>query len=105
MLRLILGDSFAQIQVQSSYQFEFKSLKHFHPLMISKPFIFEYIHPKHGFRLPTARWGTFTTYAGHVVSVDLGTHLQLLTLSEMLILLGELNNLFESSGWHWFSVY
>ena len=99
VLKLTLGDSFAQMQSQSSYQFDFKSLEHFQPLVIGKPFIFEYTHIKHGFSLPPGLFGAFTTYAGHVVSADLGPHLRYLTLSEMLILLEELKNLFESSGW------
>jgi hypothetical protein len=105
IIKFALGDSFEQMQSQSSYSFNMKTLDHFQPLIITKPFIFKYTRQEKNFTLPPGLFMGITLYDKHVTSVEVFPHLRYINLEEMLILLRTLQQLFEQSGWQVSHIY
>jgi hypothetical protein len=99
LIHFALGDSFEQMQSQSSYSFQMKTLDHFQPLIITKPFIFKYTRQEKSLTLPPGLFMGITLYDKHVTSVDVFPHLRYINLEELLTLLRTLQQLFEQSGW------
>lgn len=99
IIKLTLDDSFDRLQSQSSYDFGVKSLGNIELLVVAKPFIFKYIHPKYGFTLPPGLFLGISLDNKHVTSVDAFPHLRSINLEEMLTLLRTLQQLFEQSNW------
>ncbi|NJO14971.1 MAG: hypothetical protein HC877_04255 [Thioploca sp.] len=105
IIKLTLDDSFDRLQSQSSYDFGVKSLGNIELLVVAKPFIFKYIHPKYGFILPPGLFLGISLDNKHVTSVDVFPHLRYINMEEMLTLLRTLQQLFEQSGWQVSHVY
>lgn len=105
IIKFALGDSFEQMQSQSSYSFNMKTLDHFQPLIITNPFMFKYTRQENSFTLPPGLFMGITLYDKHVTSVDVFPHLRYINLEETLALLRTLQQLFETSGWQVFHTY
>jgi hypothetical protein len=105
IIKFTLGDSFEQMQSQSSYSFNMKTLDHFQPLIITKPFIFKYTRQDNSFTLPPGLFMGITLYDKHVTSVDVFPHLRYINLEDLLTLLRTLQQLFEQSSWQVSHIY
>jgi hypothetical protein len=99
VVRLKLGDSMAEVQSGSGYQFPPPAGEPRRPLAVSEPVILEYTHAERGFVLPPALFLWLDVYAEHAVGLKVSPHLEYVSLDDAISLAASLIDLFDRSGW------
>lgn len=100
ILRLVLGQSVAEVEAASSWQFLPAEVADFQPFMFSDPTVLDYAAPERGFQLPPGLTCGFGSILGRVTHAFATPHLRYVSRGEAQGLCRDVIALIDAAGWH-----